>query len=617
MERVSINESSRDKFKVTLKEGKMRCLAEKCTNMILRRDCNEVVETPDVDEFQMLQRWGQRSNVIKVVNKIDFGIIKHKAFRSTKFVNEFIDHVVEINLVRDVFSVPVMTMKGYFLDYGILKQKFDMCLTGYAWYSGTSVFAKEVIRREIMEMENFDPSVSLLLAAHSTQRESVQFLLENGAKVTGDVIYIAAHKSVEVLEMVLQRPGVDVNDRGDAINGNYPLIAAARNGLHEAVMCMLTFGADTGVQNNAKMTALHKAILHQHAEIIEELFEAGAPLDVRGGKYKRTPLHLAVDLGNEDLVNQLINKGASLQIKDNRGQYPIHMAAIQDNVKIVKRLYLFDKTQETLRISSYGKKSMIKGMSLFHVAIWKKNVRLLAALIRMEINPNIQDFYGQTPLFFAIMKRHANLAKKLLDYHKTDKTKSQKQGYTPLNAAIHKELPEVATKLIGLSDVNVVDRFGKTPLHVACDKMNTVLIKKLLENGADPRQITKRGDTIFHLLKRKKNRTPLNKIEESKYAEMLLAEWDPEFVKLLPGLKNKTGEVIKLHYHPTGLITRKQLLLAKPVSSNMGAGNTSEDENYSSGEGSFGDTFGEMDNDDDDDDDEDDYDDDNDDVDMG
>ncbi|XP_053375348.1 uncharacterized protein LOC128547261 [Mercenaria mercenaria] len=547
MEYISIGEAARDDFKVSLKERQFHYLIEKCSNMLLRKHCNTVAETPTADEFQTLQRTGQRNNDIKIINTIDFGIIKHKAFSSEKFVKEFIDYVVEEDLVNEVFSAPVMRMKGYFLDYGIWKKQLDMCLMGYAWYSGAIVFAKEVITREIVGEENVDHSIPLLLAAHSKQKESVEFLLSHGAKVTGDAIYIAMHKSIELLNMFLQHPGTDVNDRGNAINGNFPLIVAARKGLTEAVKCMLTSGADTGVQNTAKMTALHKAILYKHEDVIEMLVEAGAPLNIKGGKFKRTPLHLAVDLENMELVKLLLRKHASLTVKDHRGHYPIHIAAVRGNIEILRELYVADRTQDKLRISSYGTKSVIKGMSLFHVAVWKKNEKLLNALIDLTADPNVQDFYGQTPLFFAIMKKQEYCIRKLLEYEVTNKRKPQKQGFTPLHAAIHKNLDEIAKQLARYSDVNARDKYGKTPLHAACEKAKLELIRTLLvKYGADPRIITKRGDTVYHILRRSKKKLSENEVDNSQQAEQLISEFDPEFAKQLPNLTNKGGVVIKV-----------------------------------------------------------------------
>jgi ankyrin repeat protein len=278
--------------------------------------------------------------------------------------------------------------------------------------------------------------------------------------------------------------------------------------------------------------------------VIKLLIDAGSPLDIKGGKFKRTPLHLAVDLNVIELVQRLLEKRASLMVKDHRGHFPIHIAAIRGSTDILRALYLADRSQDKLRISSYGTKSVIKGLSLFHIAVWKKNEELLDALIQLNADPNVKDFYGQTPLFFAIMRKHESFIRKLINYGRTDKRKPQKQGFTPLHAAIHKDLDDIAALLIKDSDVNAKDKYGKTALHVACEKAKIGLIQILLANGADPRIITKRGDTVYHILRRSKKKLPDNDIS-SQRAEQFMREFDPGFAERLPTLKNKAGIVIR------------------------------------------------------------------------
>jgi ankyrin repeat protein len=539
MEFVSIEEDKQDESKVALMDRQTDCLIVKCVKMLLRDNCNQDPKETKLDEFRKLSRTGQNNNYIYIIRMIDFGIIKHKAFSSERFVKAFIDYIIEENLVQKCFSVPVMIMMGHFLDYGISMKQLDMCLMGYAWYTGATTFAKEVMIRRVLGEENVDLSVPFLLAVHSRQKDSVEFLLRHGAKVTGDAIYIASHKSIELLKILIQYPGTNVNDRGNAVNGNFPLIVAAGKGLTEAVKCMLNSGADAGVQNTAHMTALHKAIVYKHKDVIKLLIDAGAPLDKKGGTLNRTPLHLAVDLNEMELVEVLLEKGASLMVKDHRGQIPIHIAAIRGRTDILQALYLADPSQDKLSISYYGTESFIRGHSLFHIAVWKKNEELLDALIGLNADPNVKDFYDQTPLYFAIMRTEESFVNKLLNYGRTDKRKPQKQGFTPLHAAIHIGLYDIAKRLALDANVNAEDENGKTALHVACEKANVGLIQTLLAKGANPRVVTKRGETVYHILKRSEKKLSVRGCNDAQRAEQVVREFDPEFIEILPTRRKK------------------------------------------------------------------------------
>ncbi|KAL4223530.1 hypothetical protein ACF0H5_017001 [Mactra antiquata] len=541
MELVGIE--GQEEYKVLIKERQYPFLAEKMANMIVRHGCNGIYKDSEVNDFDRLKRSGQRENAINVHSEIDFGIIKHQAFKNKKFLDKFIEYIVEREMLDKIFQAPVMSLKGYFFDYGIEMKQLEMRLLDYAWFIGASVFAREIVDRSIIREESKHSTVALLLAVHSRDVESVKYLLKSGTTVTGDAIYIATHDRIDILELLLNHPSTNVNDRGNVVNGNYPLIVASRKGFLDGVSCLLKHKADPGVRNTSNLTALHKAIIHGEPEIVSLLLEHNAPLDVKGGKFKRTPLHVAVDLGDTDILKSILHKNPPLLVKDHRGHYPIHIAAIRGFTDIVKLLLPIDDRQERYRISSYGTKSKIKGFSLFHIAVWKKNKQLLQLLIELGADPNITDWFGQTALFCAIMWGEEDMASMLIDYERMNKRKGQKQGFTPLHASVFKGLTNTTIKLIPYSDVNAQDKFGKTALHVACEKDNTRVIDILLKNRADYRMITRRGDTIFHILRRKQrtenrsNATGLERYFAYRY---------PEFVQQLPFLRNEAGVPVRV-----------------------------------------------------------------------
>ncbi|XP_053393565.1 serine/threonine-protein phosphatase 6 regulatory ankyrin repeat subunit A-like [Mercenaria mercenaria] len=273
------------------------------------------------------------------------------------------------------------------------------------------------------------------------------------------------------------------------------------------------------------------------------------------------------DVGDESITTMLLQYGASITVKDYRGHYPLHCAAFSGNVKIVDILLKADESKVTLnhRIS-YGKKSIIKGASLYHVAVLKENVDLIDILLQNKLCPNIRDFYGRTPLYLAIYgcksrekkKRRRirwwieevetgkqfKVVKKLLDH--TDVRIAEKDGYTPLHAAVHKGHLEIVKLLGPLADVNAQDKYGKTPLHTACDEMNLDIFKILVEDfKADYRMRTKSNKTIFDILasktelrcirRRYKNRKSVTNymFEYPRFKSFrdIISVKDPDFVK--------------------------------------------------------------------------------------
>ncbi|XP_052797548.1 uncharacterized protein LOC128229769 [Mya arenaria] len=546
MERVTIAPAREDELRVVVPKKHYDALCKKFAKMIGRKNCNLVAKEPPLDEFQQLQRKGPRPNTVDVLNDIDFGILKHSAFKDEGFVKQFIRYIREKYLNQNLFTVPVMKMTGYFLDYGIKMPEMVMYLPGYTLYSGLSVLAKELIEQEVFPKDQVDP---LLLATHSGDIGMMKLLLSHGAKVSGDTIYVAMHKRGnmfepnKVLDTIVEYQDIDINDKGNAVNGNYPLIVAARKGFTYAVKCLLQHGADPSVKNDKNLTALHKAVIYKHAHIIRLLIDYNSPLDEKGGKFKRSPLHIAADLGLGEIVERILSKGANVKIKDHRGHYPIFLAAIRGHLETVRVLLKHDKSQDSLRIASYGKKSFIKGMSLFHVAVWKNDRKLIQLLIDERANPDVMDFFGQTPLFYAINTGKKTATRMLLQY--ADKSKPQKQGFTPLHAAIHKGNIKLVAKLAAEVDVNAFDMYGRTPLHVACEKGNVNAVNLLLNKyNADPLMITKRGDTVFHILRRIKGNKSHEDHCNRRLIEMLLLKAHPAIFERVKCMSNKKGVII-------------------------------------------------------------------------
>lgn len=546
MEYITINKNQTKKeYKIFLEEWQFSELAEKCINMILRNNCNEKTSNHDSYEFSSLMRHGSRPNKIAVSDTLDFGIVNHKAFSNELFVSKFLEKAEEINVIEKLFLTPVMRLSGYFLDYGIQIDQMTMCLTGYAFYKRVTELAQQILKDKLLPEANLDPTSSLLLATHAEDIKTMKLLQSHGAKVTGDTLYIAVHKTNSKVLQTLLGNNVNVNDSGNIINGNTPLLVAVKKNKIGAVRILLANGADPRIAGQKKLSAIHKAVIYKRHEILRTLLKHDPHIDEKGGRFKRTPLHIAADLGDDEATKILLEYKPDVNIKDHRRHYPIHLAAIRGHHKVVKILLNHDLSQCKLRIASYGTKSAFKGMSLYHIAAWKADTKLLKVLLECKADPNVKDFYGQTALFYSIMHDKPEISKSLANSSPVDKNLAQKQGLTPLHAAVYKGLVPLVKLLGPVVNANASDKFGRTPLHVACEKGNLdAFVVLLTKCKADPRMVTKRGDTVYHILRRKNsNRTDADHLCR-RAIEMYLFKKDPAFKDLLLSMPNKSGVVI-------------------------------------------------------------------------
>jgi ankyrin repeat protein len=106
---------------------------------------------------------------------------------------------------------------------------------------------------------------------------------------------------------------------------------------------------------------------------------------------------------------------------------------------------------------------------------------------RNSADINCQDLYGRTPFFYAC-KGKANIHSEIADLFLDDSDISlqDKKLLSPLHYAVmnyHKSL--IKRMLYSITDVNVKDISGVTPLMVAAGRGYLSLVKILVKRGAD------------------------------------------------------------------------------------------------------------------------------------
>ncbi|MCK4782622.1 MAG: ankyrin repeat domain-containing protein, partial [Desulfobacteraceae bacterium] len=86
-----------------------------------------------------------------------------------------------------------------------------------------------------------------------------------------------------------------------------------------------------------KKTALHRAAISGHKDVVELLLAKGADIEV-GKFHVGTALHYATEKGHKEIVELLIANGADVNVKDGRGRTPIDLAMNQGRKEIAKLL---------------------------------------------------------------------------------------------------------------------------------------------------------------------------------------------------------------------------------------------------------------------------------------
>lgn len=295
----------------------------------------------------------------------------------------------------------------------------------------------------------------LYSAARNGRVERALALLASGADPHADADANARdRRSLAVLASVLPdlrllraliEHGVDVNAQHDGIS---PLLAATRDSWHgrpEAVMTLLTNGADPRQTDHDGNTPLHHAARSSDPGVAALLRDAGADLDALNHD-GQSPLGSACAAGNWRLARFLLERGAKPAPEGGRPAL-LSAAGNEDDDSAGVQLLLRHKAQ----VNSHDARQR----TALHEAAAIGNAEIVKVLLAAGANAAARDTDGRMPL---------------------------------LLAARAGAVPVLEQLLAAGADPHAVDAAGATALHLACgsDIVATDMVQRLLTLGLNP-----------------------------------------------------------------------------------------------------------------------------------
>jgi len=246
--------------------------------------------------------------------------------------------------------------------------------------------------------------------------------------------------------------GVDVNR---AHGGLTPLIAATRDsyeGRPDAVMMLLSNGADPRVAGGDGNTPLHHAARCAEPIVAALLLDASADIDALN-REGLTALGVACSNASWHVADFLLNRGAKTEVA--RAQPPLLLAAGvgEDDVHGVKSLI---KHHANLNVRGAAERTALMTAAL------AGHVRIVEALLAAGADPNLADQRGTTALMEAARSGAVGVVHAL--------------GKRKVNS-------------------NLVDAEGRGALTIACQSRNAneETVRALLALGADRAQAAADG----------------------------------------------------------------------------------------------------------------------------
>ncbi|KAK6188192.1 hypothetical protein SNE40_004425 [Patella caerulea] len=314
-------------------------------------------------------------------------------------------------------------------------------------------------------------------------------------------IHMAAVKGrINILDFIINHNG-DINCKDK--KGNTPLHLAVENEQLVVITHLLDKGADPSIKNEILFCPLHLAVDIENIDVVETLVKhPKIDKDVRGDM-GATPLHICAFKNRAEAAKLLIRYGAKPCVKCDFGYYPIHCAAKAAASETLEVLigYAISKGYKREQIMSFKDKE--NNMPL-HSAVHGGNITAVEVCLKAGAPVDTQQDDLSTPLHFAASQ--GNLEMLMIMYNnQTERFQTALHigdvvKRTPLhNASLFNHSLVVKFLLEKGADVNAVDSEERTALLLAASKGGWDTVQILLDNSADMSVKDKNNRNFLHL----------------------------------------------------------------------------------------------------------------------
>ncbi|GIY50594.1 ankyrin-2 [Caerostris extrusa] len=264
-----------------------------------------------------------------------------------------------------------------------------------------------------------------------------------------------------------------------------------------------------------------KAIEEKNFKTVNRILDTGFDIDTEL-KVQRTAISICASNGWYEIAHLLMTRGCSLSLKTGKGETPLHLAVQRSDFNLVELLLenradvtSVDHLKKTvlhhacqmgcLRITTllaeYSNSNIInmkdgRSKTPLMYACHKGCLPMITCLLSKGAKVNTSDLKGNSPLIHAISNQQCSpeMIRVLLDagadIHHTNSGNETALLYAcrifSQNSMYNSNVRDILLLLIESgSDVKAKNRLCETALHLAVGFQDEILIRKLLNYGAD------------------------------------------------------------------------------------------------------------------------------------
>lgn len=306
----------------------------------------------------------------------------------------------------------------------------------------------------------------------------VQQLVAAGASLNApgnSSLHVAAkHRCFDVFALLARCGGAElcnaVNERDETPTH---VVAASASDARFVEVLTSVVGVDFGRADCDGITPCHVAATNADATILAALLRTGVDVNVRDERDRRTPCHWAARVGSHEHVALLLQFGADAALVDTHLQTPVHDAAQR-----------FDE-------------------------------RVLRAFCRANVNLNLRNAVGHTPLMVAASNANTDVLLVALDAPGANLDVQASERKTVMHVAAVGMSELAIQRLVARgAAVDAHDVQLRTPLHDAARFGFAPVVAALLDAGANVTAVDSSGFGVCHFAARNRR---------SEVLELLLA----------------------------------------------------------------------------------------------
>ena len=283
-------------------------------------------------------------------------------------------------------------------------------------------------------------------------------------------------------------------DRDICHCGYTPLHLAARYGLTDIGLHLISFGAKVDAPDCLGATPLYVAACHNHIVFVLVIAHANLGVNVNSKSSNgSTPLHSAAACGAVEVIDHLIYHGANVTAADEGNLSPLHYSILHARpINHENQLYRTSSCGVTLHLTTVdlrGPDHLCMDGNLIYT---QKKYRWFVALLHLiELGSKINsvDLHGRTPLHLASANGLADAVVFLLSKGAKLEIRD-KFGKTPLDVAVENcTVKSTSTPFV------IGRRFLDLQKHL---RDNEMVVYLLLSNGASFKKCERNSTSLLH-----------------------------------------------------------------------------------------------------------------------